>query len=131
MVVFLAWLISIPLAFAGALLADAAASTPWWVGAITGTAGTTVVLAYIANKLWNALEESRKEVSDITKESIAVITKLLQKQELDDERQKQFDADQQDIRVAVMSIVEHNKAEVEWWDGVTAQLNRLFDARKS
>ena len=93
--------------------------TPWWVGAITGTAGTVVVLAIAVKTLWAKLEESRKELSSVTKESIEVITKILQ-------RQEQSDQLGEDIRRTLDNLINKVKDDDKWKHEVHTKLDTLL-----
>ena len=60
------------------------AEPPWWLSAIVGPAGAIVVLGYFA---WTQAETIRKkdiEIREITREAIECITKVLDRQEMDE-----------------------------------------------
>lgn len=99
------------------------ASEPWWVPAITGTAGTVVVLGILSKALWVELQKSRNEVSAITKESIEVITKLMTQSE-DSQRTMG------EVRTMLIKMMEHIKEDKEWKEVATKKIDAIVSSHE-
>lgn len=58
--------------------------SPWWVTAITGSGGALVVFMLWVRSLLSQVKQKDRELLEISKESVCCITKLIERQKVDE-----------------------------------------------
>lgn len=96
-----------------------AQAEPWWVPAITGSAGTLIVMGIGMKVLWSAFCKKDNEVSEVTKESITVITRILERVDASAEREGE-------LRTMITKIIDHNSDDLQWKNTVMDKVNSIL-----
>lgn len=111
-------------------LAETIESAPWWVGAATGSVGLTIGASIACKVLWSELKESRAEVSEVTKQSIEVITRILERSDAEITQRDRMETRQSELHDMVSKVVGHLKDDEESKTKIMTKLDLLISHRQ-
>lgn len=95
---------------------------PWWVSAVTGSGGVAVVSSIAAIVLWRELQKSNNENTEMTKQSIEVITKILGKSE-------EATSVNKEIKAMIEKLLDRVTSADDWKRDMTLKIDNLLRDR--